>query len=154
MTITFIEPHETYELRHRILRPHQSIDDCKYPSDHAPETLHLGAFIDGLLVSVASFFSEKHPDLPGQSHYRLRGMATMVSHRGQQAGSSLIRFAESYFKKQQISLWWCNARTTVQSYYERLGLNVIGDPYEIVPIGPHVLMVKNLSDPDQEAHVK
>jgi predicted GNAT family N-acyltransferase len=144
MTITFIEPEETYELRHKILRPHQTLDDCKYPADHDANTLHLGVFLDGVLVSVASFFKESHPEFSDDQQYRLRGMATMVSHRGQQAGSSLIRFAENYFSKQNISLWWCNARTTVQGYYEKLGLEVIGDPYDIEPIGPHVLMVKTL----------
>ena len=144
MTITFIEPEETYELRHKILRPHQSLDDCKYPGDHDADTIHLGVFLGGVLVSVASFFKESHPEFSDDQQYRLRGMATMVSHRGQQAGSSLIRFAENYFSKQNISLWWCNARSTVQRYYEKLGLEVIGDPYEIEPIGPHVLMVKTL----------
>ncbi len=145
MTITFIEPEETYELRHKILRPNQTIEDCKYPADSLTDTIHLGAFVDGSLISVASFFKETHADLDEKVHYRLRGMATMVSHRGQQAGSSLIQFAEDYLKKKQVTYWWCNARTSVLGYYERFGMRVLGEVFDIPPIGPHVLMVKSLS---------
>jgi len=145
LTITFLEPEETYELRHQILRPHQTIDDCKYPLDFESATFHVGAFVEGELVSVASFFKEIQPQITGDHHYRLRGMATLVSHRNQKAGSHLIHFAEDYLRKKGASHWWCNARTNVQGYYSRFGMYIEGEVFDIPPIGPHILMVKELS---------
>lgn len=32
--VKLINPEMTYSLRHRILRPNQSIEDCMYSTDH------------------------------------------------------------------------------------------------------------------------
>ena len=144
LTIAFIEPEETYNLRHQILRPNQTLEDCKYPLDFESSTFHLGAFVEGLLVSVASFYKEKQSDIEGLDHFRLRGMATLVSHRTQRAGSNLIHFAEDYLRRKGASHWWCNARTTVQEYYQRFGMMPLGEEFDIPPIGPHIVMVKKL----------
>ena len=43
-------------------------------------------------------------------------------------------------KERQVDLWWCNARLVAVGFYEKLGLSVYGDIFEIEPIGPHKLM--------------
>ena len=48
----------------KILRPNQTLADCKYPSDYETDTFHLGAFINDELISIASFSKEIYPDLP------------------------------------------------------------------------------------------
>jgi hypothetical protein len=48
-----IEGSETYVLRQKILRPNQTLADCKYPSDYETDTFHLGAFINDELISIA-----------------------------------------------------------------------------------------------------
>ena len=52
-----IEPEMTYNLRHIVLRPHQAIEDSKYDNDndHEDDAFHIGAFHQGILISVASF---------------------------------------------------------------------------------------------------
>ena len=59
-----INPEMTYSLRHSVLRPHQTVEDCKYDTDHQDNAFHVGAFYHGKLISVASFCVEKHPDFP------------------------------------------------------------------------------------------
>lgn len=145
MIIKEIDANSTYQLRHKILRPNQTIDDCKYPLDLEDETIHLGAFINDKIISIASFFFEKNENFKAQKQYRLRGMATLPSHRNQKAGSSLVKKAEEIMIKNNIDLWWCNARTTVSDYYAKLGLEILGDVFDIDPIGPHVLMYKVLT---------
>ena len=39
-----IKIEDTYALRHQILRPHQTIDQCRYPGDFDELTAHLGIF--------------------------------------------------------------------------------------------------------------
>ena len=50
ITIKIIEAEEAYNLRHEILRPHQSLEDCKYDTDNKDESFHIGAFIDDKLI--------------------------------------------------------------------------------------------------------
>jgi hypothetical protein len=49
-----IEPEMTYNLRYTVLRPHQTIEDSKYDADFDDYSLHVGAFYQGRLISVAS----------------------------------------------------------------------------------------------------
>ncbi|PFD96710.1 N-acetyltransferase [Bacillus sp. AFS023182] len=144
VTIRCIDASETYELRQKILRPTQQLEDCKYPSDYETNSFHLGAFLHAELISIASFSAESEPSLQGNNHYRLRGMATMPSFRKQHAGSSLIQQAEVMLKEREAELLWCNARITVTDYYKRLGFLEHGEIFDIHPIGLHKLMYKTL----------
>lgn len=60
ITVKNIDGSETYVLRQKILRPNQTLADCKYPSDYETDTFHLGAFINDQLISIASFSKEMH----------------------------------------------------------------------------------------------
>ncbi|MCP3740899.1 GNAT family N-acetyltransferase [Rossellomorea sp. BNER] len=144
MDIKIIRPEDTYEMRQAILRPNQTIEECQYPGDHEEKNFHLGAYYKGKLVSIASFYKEKHADFNEEKQFRLRGMATLTEFRGQNAGSELILFAEKLMKKQLVGLWWCNARITVSEYYKKLQLQEKGETFTIEHIGPHKLMYKKL----------
>ncbi|KSU84632.1 hypothetical protein GA0061096_0759 [Fictibacillus enclensis] len=144
MNIKTIPPEQTYPVRHNILRPNQTIEDCHFPGDHEPDTFHLGAFIGEELISIASFYKEKHPDLDGLVHNRLRGMATLENFRKEKAGSSLLARGEEILKQRKCDLWWCNARTGVAGYYKKIGLQENGEVFELPGIGPHIVMYKKL----------
>ncbi|TCP29723.1 acetyltransferase (GNAT) family protein [Scopulibacillus darangshiensis] len=144
MEIKYIKPKDTYKLRHKILRPNQTIEDCKFEGDMDEHSFHLGAYFNGQLISIASFYREKNPTLNGAMQYRLRGMATDGEYRKQKAGSSLIASAEEILKEKGADLWWCNARTKVSPYYKKLGLSEHGEVFDIHPIGPHKLMYKKI----------
>ncbi|MGG2067144.1 GNAT family N-acetyltransferase [Bacillus sp. S14(2024)] len=139
-----IDCSQTYALRHEILRPNQSLEDCRYTSDNEENTFHLGAFMDDKLISIASFSYEIHPSLGEGIHYRLRGMATEQNFRKQHAGSTLIHSAEAILAERHAQLLWCNARITVANYYTRLGFQEYGEIFDIPPIGLHKLMYKIL----------
>ena len=142
MQVKIIDAHQTYDLRHQVLRPHQDISACHYPLDFELTSLHIGVELDQKLISIASYFKENHPDLDAPIQFRLRGMATLPEYRGQGAGSALIQFAENHLQGKKASLWWCNARTTAAGYYEKQGMSQLGEIFEIEPIGPHKVMVK------------
>ncbi|MET3695815.1 acetyltransferase (GNAT) family protein [Bacillus oleivorans] len=144
LEIREIQAEDTYGIRHQVLRPNQTIEDCKYDGDFDLDTFHVGAFLDEELVSIASFYRESSPGFPEVLQYRLRGMATLEHVRNQKAGSSILHFAERILEKREASLWWCNARVSVSDYYKKLGLHEYGEVFEIEPIGPHKLMYKKL----------
>ncbi|WP_449536552.1 GNAT family N-acetyltransferase [Ferdinandcohnia sp. Marseille-Q9671] len=145
-----IEPEMTYDIRHRVLRPHQSLEDCMYDTDHEPGGFHIGAFYKGTLVSIASFCTEMNPDFPTKKQYRLRAMATLDAYRKLGAGRAVVRFAETIIKELGIEILWCKGRTTVQEYYEKLGFEPHGDVFDYPPIGPHIVMVKQVDKEVQD----
>lgn len=139
-----INPEDTYPIRHKILRPNQLIEACQYDTDHKKDSFHLGAFLNGKLISIASFYKEQNLYFDAELQYRLRGMATLEEYRNQKAGSSLIQYAETLLKERKVGLWWCNARTSVSNYYKKQGLQEHGEVFEIDSIGPHKLMYKKI----------
>jgi len=142
MEIKIIDASFTYDLRHRILRPHQNLSACHYPLDFEYSSLHLGAYLEDQLVCVASFFKENHPDLSQKNQYRLRGMATDFEFQKQGIGTKLIAFAEEKLLEKKADVWWCNARISAALYYEKLGLTQLGAVFELEPIGPHKVMYR------------
>ncbi|MFB4185173.1 MULTISPECIES: GNAT family N-acetyltransferase [Bacillus amyloliquefaciens group] len=140
-----ITAEDTYAIRHSVLRPHQTIEDCKYDQDSVKEAFHLGGFYDGTLISIASFYPQNQQALQAAPAYQLRGMATLEEYRTQKAGSTLIAYAERKLADMGAALVWCNARCHVKGYYEKLGWKSTGSPFDIPGIGPHVIMYKELA---------
>ena len=144
LDVKLIEPEMTYSLRHIVLRPSQRIEDSKYDTDHEEDAFHIGAFFQGKLISVASFIIDKNPDFPMERQYRLRQMATLEEYRKLGAGRAVVNFAEKIIKERGFDFIWCKGRTTVQKYYENLGFKPHGDVFDYPPIGPHIVMYKQL----------
>lgn len=140
-----IKPEMTYSLRHSVLRPHQTVEDCIYDTDHEVSAFHVGAFYQERLVSIASFCVEKNPEFAIDMQYRLRGMATLEEFRKLGAGRSLVTYSENLIKEQGYDLLWCKARTTVQEYYNKLGFRAQGEIFDYPPIGPHIVMYKRFT---------
>lgn len=142
--VKIINPELTFEIRHKVLRPHQSIDDCIYDTDYIEDSFHIGAFYNGELISVASFCIETNHKLEVENQYRLRAMATLEKYRRLGAGRQIVNYAEEIIKTYDTKLLWCKARTNVQEYYEKLGFRTYGEVFDYPPIGPHIIMYKTL----------
>lgn len=140
MEVLRIKSIDTYTIRHKMLRPNGTIEDCMFQGDHDELTFHLGAFVDKKLVSVASFYFEKHPNFPEAYQYRLRGMATLPEYQGQGHSSSLLRTAFPVIKQNQCPLLWCNAREKAMGFYLKVGFRPNGEIFTIQNIGKHMLM--------------
>ncbi|MTI46386.1 MAG: GNAT family N-acetyltransferase [Firmicutes bacterium] len=141
-----IEPEMTYNIRHSILRPHQSFEDCKYDTDFKKNTFHVGAFYQGRLISIASFCERKNIDFTSEKQYQLRAMATLEEYRKLGAGRAVVNYAESFLQREKIEILWCKGRTNVQKYYKRLGFITHGEVFDYPPIGPHIVMYKKINE--------
>src|SRR5690625_6914957 len=89
MEIKQITPEETYEIREKVFQKKNKNDTYRYESDHFKGSFHLGAFIDGQLVSVASFLRENNHLFEEMHQYRLQGMATLEEYRSEEHTSEL-----------------------------------------------------------------
>jgi GNAT superfamily N-acetyltransferase len=141
MEVLRIKATDTYPIRHKMLRPNGSLEECKFDGDHDELTFHLGAFVDKKLVSVASFYFEKHPHFPDPHQYRLRGMATLPDYQGQGLSSGLLKTAFPVIKQNQCTLLWCNAREKAIGFYTKVGFLPSGELFTIQNIGKHILML-------------
>ncbi len=134
----------TYDLRYRILRPGRPLTSCHFRNDFAPDTFHLGAFRNDILVGILSVF---HVPLPGQSQaWQLRAMATAPWVRGMGYGMCLLDAAEKMIHTQGAKTIWCNARVHATGFYEKAGYETSGDSFYIRFAGEHLLMTKQLSE--------
>ena len=142
--IRFITAEETWPLRLKVLRKGSTAPSCPFPGDDAEGAFHLGAFIEGRCISIASFLPDRNEELPGKNQFRLRGMATDPEFQGKGAGGKLIAFSIEALRSREADLIWCNARIGAVRFYERMGFLKIGNEFSIEGIGPHYVMVREL----------
>jgi GNAT superfamily N-acetyltransferase len=154
--VKFIEARETLPLRSIVLRDNIAEALCVFPTDEVPGAFHLGFFEQERLVCVASFFPDNHPGevtstsrLEEGEGYRLRGMATDPQFAGKGFGAALVNFAKEHLKNLQASYLWCNARSSAEGFYSKLGFDIVSAEFEIVPIGPHYEMLARLDKINQ-----
>jgi GNAT superfamily N-acetyltransferase len=140
MPIRFVKARDTWPLRHKVLRPHQTLEDCDFPNDRNPDSFHLAAMKDERILCIGSFYRETNADLKGWKQYRLRGMATEPELQGQGIGARLIHFALDHLRAQNADLLWCNARENAMPFYRTIGFETHGDAFDIPGSGPHYLL--------------
>jgi len=132
---------ETYDLRHRILRPHQALSECAYPYDTAPDALHIGGFLNGQLIGIGSILPDAREDASQPTSWRIRGMAVLEDIRGSGAGGKILQALFKYAHTQSLPAEiWCNGRVNVKGFYKHFGFVQEGDLFDVPGIGPHVLM--------------
>lgn len=112
---------EALPVRQVGLRPGEALDVVRVEND--AEGLHLGAFLDGQLVSVASLFV-------GDGAAQFRKFSTLPGFQGRGIGAQLLTRMISEAKAAGVAIFWCNARIDALSIYERAGLLPDGAPFE------------------------
>jgi ribosomal protein S18 acetylase RimI-like enzyme len=128
-----LAPAATRPMRQAILRPHQTLEEL---AEHEPPgAFAVGAFEDGELVAVGLIGRDGAP-----GEWRIRGMATIPEIRGRGAGSAVLAALIEHAAAAGARRVWCNARTPARSLYERAGLRVVSEEFELPTIGPHYVM--------------
>jgi GNAT superfamily N-acetyltransferase len=139
-----ITPVQVRLLRHAVLRSFEPPERIIYHGDEALDTLHAGAFRGEELVGIASVCREGMPAGREPGAWRLRGMATLPSVRGEGHGRELLEACFAHIRAQGGTLLWCNARVVALGFYAHLGFVAEGEAFEITPIGLHYVMTRRL----------
>lgn len=123
-------------LRHEVLRPGRPIETCYFDGDDARDTRHFAWVEAGRVLSIATVMRQER-ELSGEHVIlQLRGMATAKDVAGQGVGSAFLQA----LNEELGASWWCNARAVAVRFYERNGLTVVGEPFDIPGIGTHYVM--------------
>ena len=131
-------------LRGEVLRPGRGAEEARFRGDGASDTLHAAVFQGGALIAVASVIRERPPCSSAEDAWRVRGMATVPAMRERGIGAALLARCEAHAREHGGALLWCNARVGARALYERAGMSVVGERFEIPGIGEHYLMRKQL----------
>ena len=132
-------------IRGAILRPSQPEHKSVYPLDEDENALHLGAMKNGELVGIASIYKEDATRKDLSDAWRLRGMATIESVRGEGHGRQLVEMMMQYIAYNGGGNLWFNARPNVQGFYEKLGFQLEGEPYDVGQDGTRILMWQQIA---------
>lgn len=116
--ILSISAEMTWDLRHRVLWPNQSIEFVQLPEDVAGE--HWGLLVEGRLVSVVSLFFE-------ENKARFRKFATEPTEQGKGYGSQLLSHLFDEASQRGAHEIGCRARVDTASFYDRFGLRSTGE---------------------------
>ena len=147
MTVEQVPAPDTFPLRQRILRPHESLAELALPGDDDPDTAHFAVRENGEVVGTASVRRERAPWTDEPAAWRLRGMATTESRRRRGVGTALVQAVIDHVGSHGGGLLWCNARTPAVPFYERAGFVTRGEPWVDPVIGPHVAMEVRVDPP-------
>jgi GNAT superfamily N-acetyltransferase len=161
---------ETFDLRWRVLRPHQRLEEMTLQGDDDPDAAFYVAreVTTRNVLATASVQREAPPWEPRHRHdrdhagpdslldvppdarlaagnnaanaWRLRAMATADGFRGLGLGRRVLDAVVDYVADAGGELVWCGARIGAVPFYERAGFSTLGDFYEEPVVGTHVLM--------------
>jgi GNAT superfamily N-acetyltransferase len=126
---------QTRQLRQAVLRPHETIEQVASHEPH--DAFAVGAF-DGEELIAVGFVAPDGDD--GNGAWRVRAMATAPHARGSGVGTRVLELLLQHATTHGAQRIWCNARLAARSFYERAGLCVVSEEFEIPGIGPHLVM--------------
>ncbi|WP_233402638.1 GNAT family N-acetyltransferase [Marinomonas transparens] len=118
--IRLITTEQALPIRHRVLWPDKSIDDCRVEDDSSGE--HFGAFIGDDLVCVASIFQD-------EEGVRLRKFATLPEYQGKGIGSLMLAHIIDKLNRSAVIYFWCDARESAQAFYGKFGMAIQGERF-------------------------
>jgi len=115
LEIKKIAAEETIDIRHRVMWPDRPRRDVILADDM--KALHFGAFKNGQLVAVGSFFNDS-------GVVRLRKLAVEHEHQGNGIASTLLQAAIEDLRHEGCTRIWCDARVSASEFYLRNGFSL------------------------------
>jgi predicted GNAT family N-acyltransferase len=129
-------------LRAAVLRPGLPVQTAQYEQDELASAVHLAVLDDDdVVVACSTWTPEPYEGRPG---WRLRGMATADSVRGQGVGSLLLDAGLELGRERGAQVAWCNARTSALGFYQRHGFTSVGPEFVVEHAGAHYRMWRPL----------
>ncbi|MFB6264948.1 MAG: GNAT family N-acetyltransferase [Bradymonadaceae bacterium] len=133
---------EVLPLRTRVFRPLLAgLEPFRIEADVRTETTRHYAAEDsqGDVVAVTTVFEDECPEFPGESARRIFGFAVVEQWRGRGIGGRLFEYLRRDTAQAfpETEILWGNARVGSTGFWELLGFELWGEPFEIEGRGEH-----------------
>ncbi len=156
--IRAITAEQTRPLRQQLLRQNATLEQLAYMGDSEFDTLHVGAFAEGVHIGIATVMCQPpnvgvgvpavHPDPDNMNAWRLRGMAVTEAAQGHGIGAAILKACIGHVADQGGVFLWCDARVHAVAFYEKHDFMIIGDVYVVPDVGPHHFMQRGIMPGD------
>jgi len=114
MEIKEIQASQTWQIRHKVMWPHQPFEFVQLEEDNSG--FHFGVFEEEKLVSIVSCFIEG-------KEMQFRKLATLEAYQGKGIASCLLKYIFEFAESRDLKRVWCNARSSKKAFYEKFGMN-------------------------------
>ena len=150
VTVRAVPAAETLPLRQQVLRPHQTLDELREPDDDTAASASFVA-VDGTGEVVGTGVVSRRPPpwtpAGDGDGWQVRAMAVAPGQRGRGVGRAVLDALLAHVDAAGGDTVWCNARVPAAAFYERAGFTVVGEPFDLPDIGPHVVMTTRRPGP-------
>lgn len=156
VTVRAVPAAVTRPLRQQVLRPHQTLDELREPDDDTTDSASFAAVDDASGDIVGTGVVSRRPvpggaidgDIDrGGTAWQVRAMAVAPGQRGRGVGRAVLDALLAHVDAAGGGTVWCQARVPAVAFYERAGFAVVGEPFELPDIGPHVVMTTRRPGP-------
>ncbi len=130
ISVKSIDPKQLYPLREAWLVATGVIPEARIVEDKSSRVEHLGAFCKGSIVGVVSLYNEPRPGMVERKAWRLRGLASDPSRRGEGIGCALLEAATRRVTRSRGDLLWGNVPVDTSDFFRKMKFEPAGDPFE------------------------
>ncbi|MGE4549933.1 MAG: GNAT family N-acetyltransferase [Opitutales bacterium] len=124
-------------VRWRNLYPGKVLDsEASRETDMAEGTVHFVAIQNDARIGGCVTLTK---EFQHQRHLRMRWLGVDEALRGHGIGCALAQACLDESLRRGGGIW-CNARLGAVPLYQRLGFEAVGVPFDILAIGPHLVM--------------
>ncbi|BAV08153.1 Acetyltransferase (GNAT) domain-containing protein [Filimonas lacunae] len=110
-----------WQMRKEVMYPSFTIDEVKLADDATG--LHMGVYEADTPVSVVSVFIKNQ-------QLQFRKFATLTTLQGKGYGKALLSHVMQLAQQQQCTAVWCNARVSAAPFYQRFGMQPVGEQWQ------------------------
>lgn len=138
-TIKEITLTDCLPLRHKVLWPLLTIEECIDPADK--DSIHMGYILNDTLISCLTLTPQS------MHHCQIRKFATDPAFQRRGIGSTLFTTTLNKLKKNHIKLVTLNARNTAIGFYHKFNFQISGKEFskKNVLFTPMEINLENLS---------
>jgi phosphoribosylformimino-5-aminoimidazole carboxamide ribotide isomerase len=120
MLIREVPLEQVWEMRREVMYPNLGVEEVKLEGDELGR--HPGIYVADKPVSVISVFVD-------QDVMQFRKFATLNDLQGKGYGTELLQYVMKMAEELGCRKVWCNARATAIRFYERFGMQQVGDTW-------------------------
>lgn len=137
---------EAMPVRLHVLRRGTPAREANYDGDDDPNTVHIGADIDGRIVATSTWLHAPWMHDPAAIAIQLRGMAVLDELQKTGIGGDLITAGIEHARRHAARYVWAKARDSALDFYRRYNFRVVGDQFMEPASGlPHHLVVLEIA---------